>query len=329
MRRRTEVTVGIVVLLGIGLLFFGTLWLRGAAFGREEVVVRARFREVGQLAEGNPVKLRGVPIGRVSSIELEPDAEGVIVEMRISADAKLPADAVVLLSPESLFGDWQAEILPRSRFPRYDYATPLDPDVLPGYSLPEMSRLTAVADQIADNLAVLSERFEAAFTEETAENVRLALENIQQVSTQITRMFGAQETTLADLSANLQATTETLGQAAEAVRRASAHIEAAISGGELTAIVDNAERTTAQLDTFATTLLAASRNLESVLARADSAFRAVTLAMGAAGEGQGTLGRLLQDTTLYADLVRTNALIQQLLADFQANPRKYINLKIF
>src|SRR5690606_34728505 len=79
-KRQTEVTVGIVVLLGIGLLFFGTLWLKGVGFGREEVTVRARFREVGQLAEGNPVKLRGVPIGRVSSIELEPDAEGVIVK---------------------------------------------------------------------------------------------------------------------------------------------------------------------------------------------------------------------------------------------------------
>ena len=101
--------------------------------------------------------------------------------------------------------------------------------MLPGYSLPEISRLTAAADQIAENMAVLSERFEAAFTEETAENMRLALENIQQVSTQVTRMFGAQETTLADLSASLQATTETLGQAAEAVRRASGHIEAAIS----------------------------------------------------------------------------------------------------
>jgi len=328
-KRQTEVTVGIVVLLGIGLLFFGTLWLKGVGFGREEVTVRARFREVGQLAEGNPVKLRGVPIGRVSSIELEPDAEGVIVKMRISADVKLPADAVVLLSPESLFGDWQAEIFPRSRFPRFEYATPLEPDVLPGYSLPEMSRLTAVADQIAENLAVLSERFEAAFTEETAENVRVALENIQQVSTQITRMFDAQETTLADLSTNLRATTETLEQAAEAVRRASSHIEAAIAGGELAAIVDHVESTTAQLDSFATALVAAGRNLETVLARADSAFRAVALAMGPAGEGRGTLGRLLQDTTLYADLVRTNALIQQLLADFQANPRKYINLKIF
>ena len=329
MRRRTEIVVGIVVLAGIALLFFGTLWLRGAGFGREEVTMHARFREVGQLQVGNAVKLRGVPIGRVEQIQLEPGGEGVVVSLRIDADVVLPADPVVLLSPESLFGDWQAEIYPRSRFPRYDYAEPLDPAVLPGHSLPEFSRLTAVADQIAENLAILSERFEAAFTEETAENVRLALENIQQVSTQVTRMFGAQETTLADLSENLQATTETLGQAAETVRRASAQIEAAISGGELAAIVDNVARTTAQLDSFSTALLAASRNLESVLVQADSALRALSLVAGAAGAGQGTLGKLVQDTTLYTDLVRTNELIQQLIEDFRANPRKYINLKIF
>jgi phospholipid/cholesterol/gamma-HCH transport system substrate-binding protein len=328
-RRRTEVTVGIVVLAGLALIFFGTLWLKGVGFGREEVTVRARFREVGQLQVGNAVKFRGVPIGRVEAIELEPGGEGVIVSLRINAHVALPPDPVVLLSPESLFGDWQAEVYPRSRFPRYDYAEPRDPAVLPGYSLPEFSRLTAAADQIAENLAVLSERFEAAFTEETAENVRLALENIQEVSEQVTRMIGAQETTLADLSENLQATTETLGQAAEAVRRVSAQIEAAISGGELEAIVDNVARTTAQLDSFSAALLAASRNLESVLVQADSALRGLSLVAGAAGSGTGTLGRLVQDTTLYADLVRTNALIQQLIEDFRANPRKYINLKIF
>jgi hypothetical protein len=41
------------------------------------------------------------------------------------------------------------------------------------------------------------------------------------------------------------------------------------------------------------------------------------------------LGMLLQDTTLYGNLVLTNKLVQDLLLDFQRNPRKYINLNIF
>src|SRR5690606_21550348 len=99
--------------------------------------------------------------------------------MRIDADVVLPPDPVVLLSPKSMFGDWQAEIHPRMQFMRYDFAEPRDPNVLPGYALPDMSRLTAVADRIAENLAVVTERVEIAFTEETAMNVRRAIENIE------------------------------------------------------------------------------------------------------------------------------------------------------
>lgn len=329
MKRRSEVIVGVVILLGAALTFFGTLWLKGAALGREEVVLEARFREVGQLMEGNAVKVRGVPIGRVSEVVLEPGGDAVLVRMRVRADAPIPQDAVVLLSPESMFGDWQAEIHPRVRFPRYDYLESLDPDVLPGYSLPDMSRLTAALDRIAENVAVVSDRFQIAFTEETAVNIREAVENIQQVSEQLTNLIGAQERTMHELSAHLEGTMKALGEAVQTVNRVSRHVESAVASGELTSIVDNMERATAQIDSLSAALLAASRDLRSTMARADTAFHALGSVMAGVEQGQGTLGRLVQDSTLYGDLVRTNTLLQSLLRDFQENPRKYINLRIF
>lgn len=329
MKRRSEVIVGVVILLGAALTFFGTLWLKGAALGREEVVLEARFREVGQLMEGNAVKVRGVPIGRVSEVVLEPGGDAVLVRMRVRADAPIPQDAVVLLSPESMFGDWQAEIHPRGRFPRYDYLESLDPDVLPGYSLPDMSRLTAALDRIAENVAVVSDRFQIAFTEETAVNIREAVENIQQVSEQLTNLIGAQERTMHELSAHLEGTMKALGEAVQTVNRVSRHVESAVASGELTSIVDNMERATAQIDSLFAALLAASRDLRSTMARADTAFHALGSVMAGVEQGQGTLGRLVQDSTLYGDLVRTNTLLQSLLRDFQENPRKYINLRIF
>ncbi len=329
MKRRSEVIVGVVILLGAALTFFGTLWLKGAALGREEVVLEARFREVGQLMEGNAVKVRGVPIGRVSEVVLEPGGDAVLVRMRVRADAPIPQDAVVLLSPESMFGDWQAEIHPRGRFPRYDYLESLDPDVLPGYSLPDMSRLTAALDRIAENVAVVSDRFQIAFTEETAVNIREAVENIQQVSEQLTNLIGAQERTMHELSAHLEGTMKALGEAVQTVNRVSRHVESAVASGELTSIVDNMERATAQIDSLSAALLAARRDLRSTMARADTAFHALGSVMAGVEQGQGTLGRLVQDSTLYGDLVRTNTLLQSLLRDFQENPRKYINLRIF
>jgi phospholipid/cholesterol/gamma-HCH transport system substrate-binding protein len=45
--------------------------------------------------------------------------------------------------------------------------------------------------------------------------------------------------------------------------------------------------------------------------------------------GEGTLGRLSQDDSLYVSLTRTITSIGVLAEDVQANPRKYVNLEVF
>lgn len=329
MNRRNEMVVGAVILAALALIFFGTLWLSGKKLGVEERLITARFREVGQLLEGNTVKMRGVPIGTVAEIQLERGGNAVLVTMRVDPEMTLPEDAVAILAPESMFGDWQAEILSRSQFPRYAYAEPRDPKHLPGYSLPDISRLTAVADRIAENVAVLSERIGLAFTEETAQNIREAIDNFQQVSTQLTELIDSQERTIVEVGSNLQVSTRTLGEAAEMARDAFAQVEAAIDDGELETIVRNASMASARVDTLTTALLQTSEQLRAVAVSADSMFGPAQTLLSQISRGEGTLGKLVQDTALYGELIQTNRQVQLLLADLQANPRKYIQLRVF
>lgn len=329
MRRRNEVVVGAVILLSIVLIVWGTIWLKGAGFGREETIVTARVPEAGQLLKGAAVKLRGVPIGRVDEIALEQNSSGVRITMSVDRGIKLPEDPVVLLSPESMFGDWQAQIFPRAEFPQYPYAESPDPKVLPGYSLPDISRLTAVADQIATNMAKLSERFEEAFTQETARNVREAIENIQAVSEQLTSLISRQNENADQVAASLAQTADALGSAAETAGRAFAEFEAAVGGGKLNSIVGNVQKTTATADSLTRVLLATTQDLRVAAASADTAFRAVGAIAQGVNRGEGTLGRLVRDTTMYFRFIETNAEVQNLLRDMRNNPRKYINLSIF
>lgn len=329
MSAKNEVQVGVVLILGVVLIVLGTVWLQGWRIGREEQEVTAWFREVGQIQRGNPVKLRGVNIGRVEAITLERGTGGVAVRLSISSDVGLPDDPVVLLAPESLFGDWQAEIHSRSRYPFYDYAISPDPTIIPGYSLPDMSRLTAVADRIAENLAVITDRVDIAFTDETALQIREAIDNIQRVTGQLTGLVEAQEQTVRDVAAGLETTTETLQRTAESAARTFGHIEAAIADGQLGAIVSNVERLTAQVDTLSRALALASRDMGGAAASADSAFASLHALVSSIDRGEGTLGQLLQDTVLYRDLVLTSTLVQDLIRDFQRNPRRYINLRVF
>ncbi len=329
MRYRHEVVVGSAILAALALVVGGTLWLKGKKFGAEEEEVRARFHEVGLLATGNPVKMRGVPVGKVETIDLSSGGDAVMVTMTVKGGLRFPRDPVVLLSPKSMFGDWQAEIVPRGSFPQYDYAESPDRTVLPGYTLPDMTRLTSVADQIARNLAVLTDRFGIAFTEETANNLREAIDNIQEVSAKLTTMVGAQQKTIAEVSTNLASTSRSLNDAAAVAQRAFAQIDTSVGHGELRGTIQDVRRSAARLDSISAVLASSSRQLRGTLGAADTAFRAISDVAGTVQRGQGTLGQLVRDTSLYNQLVGTNVELQALIRDLKANPKKYINVRVF
>lgn len=329
MNRKTEVVVGLVIILGIVVIAGGIIWLQGRGLGREERTIVARVREVGQLQDGSPVKLRGVLIGRVSAIVLEERGAGVLIEMNVEDGVPIPEDPVVILSPESLFGDWQVEMFPRTRFPLYNYAESPDPQVIPGYSLPDVSRLTAVADRIAENLAVITERVDIAFTEETAVNIRDAINNLASISDELTSLVRRQEATVRELGEDLQTTTATMNRVASTLERTLFQVEAAVSEGELEAIVDNVRNVSAQLDSLSATLGGTAAELNSALTSADSAFSSLAAVASSIERGEGSLGLLMHDTSLYREIVTTNTVLRDLLLDFQRNPRKYINFSVF
>jgi phospholipid/cholesterol/gamma-HCH transport system substrate-binding protein len=329
MKGRNEVVVGSVILLGIVLVVFGTVWMKGLKLGAEERTIRAHFNDVGLLRKGGKVKFRGVPIGRVEEVALENSGQGVIVSMTIDANVRMPEEPVVVLEPESMFGDWMAEIAPRSSHPQYAYAEPHTPNVLPGYTLPDISQLTSVADEIAQNLRTISARFEVAFTPQTADNIKKAIENIQKVSADLTGLVGKQSEAIDEVARNLAATSESAGEAAETMNRAFAEVESAVGGGKLTSIVVNVERAAARTDSLTALLVASTRDLQRVANSADTTFRAMGEIAGRVNRGEGSLGKLFRDTTLYTGLSESSMQLQALLRDLRENPRKYINLRIF
>jgi phospholipid/cholesterol/gamma-HCH transport system substrate-binding protein len=307
----------------------GTVWMKGSRLGSEEMEVRARFIDVGQLQDGNAVKVRGVPIGRVDGIELESSGEGVIVTMRVRSDAKLPEDPVVVLAPSSMFGDWAAEISPRSLMTNYEFAEDPDPTILPGAALADISRLSKYAEEIADNMRTLSSRFEVAFTDETATNIRRVIDNVQVASERLSQIVAGQQQGFQGLGDDMRETAALLNEAVGRVNRTFTQVEQAMSGDKLVHIIDSAERASLRIDSLSHELLQASRTFNQTAATVDTAMRSVGTVANALASGQGTLGLMLRDTTLYWKIVESNVELQALLKDLRQNPRRYINLRVF
>ena len=332
MTGRKELLVGSVIIVALAVGVIGTLWLQGTNFGRPTTEVEALFESVGQLSEGNPVTYRGVRIGQVALIEVEPRGQVVRVTMLIERAVELPEDAGVVLGPESLFGDWQAEIVARESFPRFDfYQLPdtVGPEVLGGYALPEITRLTASAEQISDNLADLTNRMELAFNEETANNLATAIANIEAITQEVRTLVQQQGVVAASITSTADSALIEIEAAAGAARRSFERVDGVLAAAEMDSLLVELHAAASGVRDLAETLADDSAGVGATLSRADSAFVRIDRIVQGLEAGEGSLGRLLNDTTFAVRAVDVLDTLDRLLQDVRENPRRYVRLSIF
>ena len=85
----------------------------------------------------------------------------------------------------------------------------------------------------------------------------------------------------------------------------------------------------AQISATLSNLRATSNNVTRLTADLDSSTIRLNTLIGRVDRGEGTVGKLMTDTLLYRDIRNLVGRTDSLLADFKANPKKYINLRIF
>lgn len=332
MNRGREILVGVVIVAAVAVAVVGTLWLQGTLWSRNTRSVEVLSRDVGQLMDGNDVKYRGVTIGRVSGIAVALEGEAVRVSLSIDRDLPLPEDPVALLSPESMFGDWQVELAPRSRFPDFDFMeVPEDEpgSVIGGWALPDISRLTATADQISRDIATITERVEVAFTQETATNIARTIDNIEAVSQRLARLVENQAAAVEELGDEVLSTVREIRVAAVSTRRTMEDVDSLITMAQADSIVRDTRIAARNMRIFTDSLANRSDEIALTLARADSSFANLNRILARIEAGEGSLGALVNDTAFLATTRTTMEALSRLLEDLRENPRRYINLSIF
>ena len=113
MRARTirEGSVGLLILLGIGLFGGLVLWLRGFNPANRPYQLIAEFDDTMGVQIGTPVMYRGVSVGRVMSIT--PQSNIVDVGLEITAkELRIPNEVLVETVESGLIGEVSVEITP-------------------------------------------------------------------------------------------------------------------------------------------------------------------------------------------------------------------------
>jgi phospholipid/cholesterol/gamma-HCH transport system substrate-binding protein len=105
---KVELASGIFLLLGIAAL----IWLAtratdyGQDIGKETYSISARFTNIADLRDRAPVKIGGVTVGQVQSIELDPVSFEAVVTMSISQKFnEIPSDTGASILTSGVLGD--------------------------------------------------------------------------------------------------------------------------------------------------------------------------------------------------------------------------------
>lgn len=334
MKRTNDFIVGLTIIAATVIMTAAILWVNQSDIGRERRTIVARFRDVGSVKVGANVVLRGVRAGRIEGLELAPNG-WVDVRMRIDPQVELPSDPVVLLNESSLFGEWQATILGRDGLPRDENVARQIAEAdrgggrLPGATLPDIAQLTAVAGRIAGDVASVAERVEVAFDERAARELRASIRNFADLSAALSETVKEESKHIRSMSSEVNKGVDYLVSASQDVKAISARVDSSTARGEVRQIVEDAALAARELRETSRRLLEISGRVGQSEERIQRFVANIDSVMVKINGGQGSLGLLVNDASLYRSADSTLRELQSLIVDMKRNPKKYVNVRVF
>lgn len=301
---KKEIKIGIFAVVVLLASWAGIRFLSGLDVFSRTRTYYVDYTEVSGIAQASPVMILGVKVGSVTAIKLDPTkAEGVELTLEVSRDYNLPIDSKAKLFSDGLMGGKAIAI---------EYGTSAE-------FLKNGDHLTAAYDKgLMDIAGVelegLTKKIGEALTSLTAtlDSVNGMLDENRKsfggVMKNIDSMTDTMDDVLTGKKQDLAAIVENLSAFADALGRNSAQIDS---------MVNNVATVT---DQFAAANVAES--LQQTLTKLNETLDKLN-------SGDGTMGKLMNDEALYANLTAASANLSTLLADLQAYPKRYVHFSLF
>jgi phospholipid/cholesterol/gamma-HCH transport system substrate-binding protein len=281
---KQEVGVGAIVLVGVALFLMGMFWLTGQSLHATGISVDVMFESVAGLKQGDPVLVSGVKKGRVARVALE-RVKSVRVTMEISRDVTPHIDASAAVASLDLFGAKFIDYNPGSR-----------PELLvrgraiTGSNAPD---ITDVAQGVANRANELMSNAANIVSDRLGEDIHNTLIVTQRAMNTLAN--APEGPFIKQTTRTLQSTEHVMQRVDSMLASGTARNIDSISSN-LARLTDHLGHTTAALDTLLTRM----------------------------NRGEGTLGRMAADTTMYHDLHELSVSLTSLLSDLKEHPDKYM-----
>jgi phospholipid/cholesterol/gamma-HCH transport system substrate-binding protein len=295
--RRTEIEVGLTVLVAVGILLWGVTWLKEFQIQRSVRVWHVLFPQTGGLSTSDEVQVNGLKRGSVRSVHLTGD--GVIVDLALASEVTLTRDSRVTIRNIGLMGEKVISVDLRSSGGAWTAR-----DTIPGgydKGIPE------VMGDVAQTITAVTELTAklAALVEATDKNgdLTITMKNVRQSSEDL-------RGSLHESRRSLQTTLDNFSAVSKTAKGLTTDRE-----GELRKAVSDFASAAEKLDRLSDRLDSLRATIQSVSAKVD--------------RGDGTLGKLVNDRKLYTDMAASVDSLRSLIADVKKNPKRYFKVSLF
>ncbi|WP_282135956.1 MlaD family protein [Seonamhaeicola maritimus] len=299
MKISKEVKTAVLVISGIVLLIFGFNYLKGQNLLDSSRTFYTEYHNVEGLTPSMPVTISGKVVGKVSNIKFKNDGSAdLIVELLVDSDFEFSKNSKAELYETGLIGGKAIAIVPS--FDKSENAK--DGDRLIGAVKAGLSEL------VNQKLTPLQEDLGSML-----KNADSLLQNINDVFDEKTK-------------ANLRSSIGGLNEIISNFKETSKSIDALviINKSKLDNTLSNVDNISANFskvsDSIANTNIAETiNNLESTLNK----FNGILANLE---NGEGSMGKLLKDETLYNNLEGATGELEALLKDVKLHPKRYFRI---
>lgn len=288
MRSRTirEGSVGLLILLALGIFGSLLLWLRGLSLGNRSYRAVVEFPNVVGMVEGSPVRYRGVIVGKVRKIW--PGPQFAEVEIQISpATVRIPRDSAIQTNQAGLIGETAIDIVPRQEFVEAVATNPLAADCPGSGIICDGDRLPGEVGVTFDALISSTIRLSNQFSDpELIENLKaltfnssLAAAGVTTLTGEVTELAKSVQLELRTLAGSANRTTTSVGGAATQLGLTAAQVNSLLETNRyaISGTLSNLEQASNQvrlLTTRLTPLVDDSAFVQNLNALSDNAARA-------------------------------------------------------
>jgi len=297
---KNEVKIGITVLLAIIVAIVGFRFMRDVPIFRQTLEVTAVFERGDGINRGSIVNMKGVKVGSVSSVNLTSD-NMVRITMQLNEDLKIPDNSIALLTSLGIV-EGKSIVLQLGDSDNYiEYGEEIEGNYVEGVTEVLGSKGEELAGDVSQSLSELNQflrQLNATLDDDTRTSVDQTLKNA--------------DTTMKTIAETLDQNKQDIDQAISATSRTMMQLDTLTTDNRprVDSLLASLEENVNELHKVRTELETASVNLNQILEKINS--------------GEGTMGRLVNDPSLYNNLDQLSKDMGELVKGINEDPGRYL-----